>query len=245
MRRRLGLVRLFLQGDPSGASGRTIVLAVTTLGGLASALANIAGAAVVFLLLAFVLPTPDGIPRTELVIRNLAVGSGYLVVALLIGASLGLRRTVRTLTWLRDEREPDDDEREAALSLAFDVTMRQARYWLLAVVVFTALNVPVSVVLGIEVGLTVLMGGTVTAAITYLFHQRLARPAVARALEEEPPGKFRVPGVTLRVFLIWSLGTAVPVAGIALLAGGALVVDEVGARELAVAGAVPGGAGVS
>lgn len=36
------------------------------------------------------------------------------------------------------------------LGLAFNVTMRQARYWLLAVVVFTALNVPVSVVLGIE-----------------------------------------------------------------------------------------------
>ena len=92
--------------------------------------------------------------------------------------------------------------------------------------------------LGVEVGLTVLMGGTVTAAGTYLLYQRVMRPAVARALESEPPGKFRVPGVTLRIFLIWALGTAVPVAGIALLAGGALVVGEVTVRELAVAGLV-------
>lgn len=92
MRRRLGLVRLFLQGDPSDASGRTIVLAVTTLGGLASGVADVAGAAVVFLSPAFVLPVPDEIPRTEVVIRNLAVGSGYLVVALLVGAALGCAR---------------------------------------------------------------------------------------------------------------------------------------------------------
>lgn len=238
MRRRLGLMRLFLQGDPSDASGRAIVLAVTSLGAVASTVANVAGAAVVFLLLAFVLPTPDDVPRTEVVIRNLVVGSGYLFVSLVTGASLGLRRTVRTLTWLRDEREPLDEEREAVLGLAFHVTMRQARYWLVAVVAFTALNVPVSVVLGVEVGLTVLMGGTVTAASTYLLYQRIARPAVARALEEEPPGKFRVPGVTLRIFLIWSLGTAVPVAGVALVAGGALVVGDVGTRELAVAALV-------
>lgn len=238
MRRRLRLMRLFLQGDPSDAAGRTIVLAVTSLGAVASAVANIAGATVVFVLLAFVLPTPDEIPRAEVVICNLVAGGAYLLVALLVGASVGLRKTVRTLTWLRDEREPVDEEREAVLGLAFHVTMRQARYWLLAVVAFTALNVPVSVVLGIEVGLTVLMGGTVTTAITYLFYQRIARPAVARALEEEPPGKFRVPGVTLRIFLVWSLGTAVPVAGVAMVAGGALVVDDVGTGDLAVAALV-------
>ena len=80
--------------------------------------------------------------------------------------------------------------------------------------------------------------GTVTAAGTYLQYQRIGRPAVARALASEPPGKFRVPGVSLRVFLVWALGTAVPVAGIALLAGGALVVGDVSGREIAVASLV-------
>lgn len=238
MRSRLALLRSFLRGDPGDASGRTIVLAVTGLGAVASVLSNIAGAVVVFVLLVFVLPTPDGIDRGSVVVRNLAVGSGYLGLSLVVGAVLGLRRTVSVLRWLRDEREPDDEERTASLGMAFSVTMRQARYWLLAVVVFTALNAPVSWVLGIEVALTVLMGGTVTAAGTYLLYQRVARPAVARALESEPPGKFRVPGVTLRIFLIWALGTAIPVAGVALLAGGALVVGGVSATELAVASLV-------
>ena len=235
MTSRLALLRAFLRGDPGQASGRTIVLAVTALGAVATALSNIAGAVVVFTLLVWVLPTPDGIERNAVIIRNLAVGSGYLLLSLVLGATFGLRRTLRTLTWLRDEREPDDEERGESLGLAFHVTMRQARYWVLAVLLFTAINVPVSVVLGVEVGLTVLMGGTVTAAGTYLLFQRIGRPAVARALEAEPPGKFRVPGVTLRIFLIWALGTAVPVAGIALLASGSLVVGEVTVDELAVA----------
>ena len=235
MRRRLALVRSLLRGDPADASGPTIVLATTALGAIASGLANIAGAIVVFVLLVFVLPTPDGIDRATVIVRNLAAGAGYLVLSLVVGAVFGLRRTVRTLVWLRDEREPEDDERAAALGLAFHVTMRQARYWVLAVVVFTAINVPVSVVLGIEVGVTVLMGGTVTTAGTYLLYQRILRPAVARALESEPPGKFRVPGVTLRTFLVWALGTGVPVAGVALMAGAALVVEQVTVRELAVA----------
>ncbi len=238
MTSRLATLRAFLRGDPGDASGRTIVLTVTGLGALATALANIAGAVVVFVLLVFVLPAPDGLDRTTIVIRNLAVGSGYLLLALVLGGIFGLRRMLRTLDWLRDEREPDDEERGATLGLAFHVTMRQARYWLLAVLLFTALNVPASVVLGVEVALTVLMGGTVTAAGTYLLHQRVLRPAVARALESEPPGKFRVPGITLRIFLIWALGTAVPVAGIAVLAGGSLVVGEVTMRELAIAGLV-------
>ena len=238
MTSRLATLRAFLRGDPGDASGRSIVLAVTGLGAVASALANIAGAAVVFVLLVWVLPAPDGIDRGSVIVRNLVVGSGYLVVSLLVGATFGLRRTVRALAWLRDEREPEDDERGAALGLAFEVTLRQARYWVLAVVLFTGLNAAVSTVLGVEVGLTVLMGGTVTAAGTYLLYQRVMRPAVARALESEPPGKFRVPGVTLRIFLIWALGTAVPVAGIALLAGGTLVIGEVTVRELAVAGLV-------
>ena len=238
MTSRLATLRAFLRGDPGDASGRSIVLAVTGLGAVASALANIAGAAVVFVLLVWVLPAPDGIDRGSVIVRNLVVGSGYLVVSLLVGATFGLRRTVRALAWLRDEREPEDDERGAALGLAFEVTLRQARYWVLAVVLFTGLNMAVSTVLGVEVGLTVLMGGTVTAAGTYLLYQRVMRPAVARALESEPPGKFRVPGVTLRIFLIWALGTAVPVAGIALLAGGTLVIGEVTVRELAVAGLV-------
>lgn len=232
---RLATLRAFLRGDPGDASGPTIVLAVTVLGAVASALANIAGAVVVFVLLVFVLPTPEGIDRTTVIVRNLAVGGGYLVLSLLVGATLGLRKSVRTLTWLRDEREPDDEERAASLGLAFRVTIRQARYWVLAVIVFTALNLPVSVVLGIEVGLTVLTGGMVTAAGTYLLYQRVGRPAVARALASEPPGKFRVPGVTLRIFLIWALGTGVPVAGIAMVAGGTLVVGQVTVGELATA----------
>lgn len=238
MRSRPARLRAFLRGDPAGASGRTIVWAVTVRGAVATVVSNTAGAAVVFVLLAFVLPTPEDVARSSVVLRNLAAGSAYLGFALVLGATLGLRRTVRTLAWLRDEREPDDAERAASLGLAFTITMRQARYWLGAVVVFAALNVPVSVVLGVEVALTVLMGGTVTAAGTYLLSQRITRPAVARALESEPPGKFRVPGVTLRILLVWALGTAVPVAGVALLGGGALVVGDVSADELAVASLV-------
>ncbi len=227
-------MRALLRGDPAGASGRAILLAVTSLGALASILANVAGAVVVFVLLAFVLPVPEEVARADVIVRNLIAASIYLGVALLVGAATGLRKTVRTLTWLRDDREPTDDERDEALGLALYVALRQARYWLVAVAVFTALNVRFSVILGLEVGVTVFVGTAVTASVVYLTYQRIGRPIIARALETEDPGRRRLPGIALRTFLAWGLGTGLPIGGIALMVGVGLVLGA-DLEQLAVA----------
>lgn len=237
VRRRLALARALLRGDPADASGRGILVAVTGLGALGAVLSNLAGAAVVFVLLAFVLPVPEEISRSSLLLRNLIAASIYLVFALVVGAATGLRKTVQSLTWLRDEREPVEEEREEAIGLALSVSMRQSRYWLLAVVLFTAINWPVSVVLAVEVGITMLAGTAVMGSATYLTYQRIARPVVARALEDEPPGRRRLPGVALRTFLVWGLGTGLPVGGVALTVGAGLALGA-DPRQLVIAALV-------
>lgn len=235
MRGRLALVRSLLRGDPANASGSTIVLVVVTLGGLASVVANVVGAIVVFVLLVFVLPTPDGLDTARTVTLNLVAAGIYLGASLLLGAFGGIRHTTRSLRWLRDDREPLDGERDQVLRLALRITLRQAAYWLVAVVVFTLLNLPASGILALEVGITVFVGGAVTASVTYLLQRRVGRPAVARALESVPPGAFRVPGVALRTVVTWGLGTALPVAGVAMLAGASLVLGDVDGGQLALA----------
>jgi adenylate cyclase len=235
MRGRLALMRSLLRGDPADASGRAILLAVTSLGAVATILANVAGAVVVFVLLAFVLPVPEEVDRASLVVRNLVAGSIYLGVALVVGAATGLRKTVRTLTWLRDDRDPTPDERDAALGLPLRVSLRQSLYWIGATILFTLLHVRLSPLVAVEVLVTMIIGTAVMASVSYLTYQRLGRPVVARALQDVRPDDRRVPGVLLRTFLFWGLGTGLPLGGVALVAGLGWLL---GADSRAVVGAV-------
>ena len=68
--------------------------------------ANLVGAVVVFVLAAWVVPSPTNQSVSEL-IANLAVAGGYVILAMLIGVVWGVRRYRATLRWLFEERAPN------------------------------------------------------------------------------------------------------------------------------------------
>lgn len=88
--------------------------------------------------------------------------------------------------------------------------------WTIAVVVFTAINLPSSLAGGLDAAVTIAAGGATTCALSYLLAERIVRPLVAEAMagESDPPPV--VLGVRRRVLLSWALGTGIPLLGVAL-----------------------------
>lgn len=218
----------------SRTQGARIVRRLVVRGALALAVANMAGAAVVFTMLAFVLPVPDGTDEVTVRLVNLILGASYAVIAGGVGGALGVREVRRRLAWLLEGRAPDRAERRRTIRIPLGSSLRQLFFWVVAAIGFTIGNGLLSVLLGVEIGLTILIGGLTTTATTYLLLERLNRPAVARALAGHHVRRAPGAGVAWKTVLTWGLGTGLPLVGLTLLAGLSLGLD-VTRQELALA----------
>lgn len=130
-----------------------------TYGAVAAAWANLSGAVVVYVLLAFVLPIPEVVVGTTLV-RNLVYVSLFVGILVPVGLYRGSRRAWRTMSWLREDRIPTPQERRATLRLPLRISLLQTSMWGLAAVLFTVVNGQVSIIFGFEVA-GVALGGEV------------------------------------------------------------------------------------
>jgi len=207
------------QGSASGVQlWRTNIRRLTR----AAVVANGVGGLLVFLLLAFLIPfAPDG--AQDDIPLNAAVGAGYLIVALVLGARWGMRASAPVERWLASGRPPTPEERRVALGQPFRFAAISGVFWWIAAVLFTLLNVPDSGWAALVVGGAILLGGETTCAIGYLLAERIARPVTAVALAGgDPPRERCVPGVAGRLTMAWSLGTGVPLLGILVIAAASL-----------------------
>ena len=135
--------------------------------------------------------------------------------------------------WFASDREPDEAERAFALRQPLRLASIPAAIWVAAALLFGALNTPRTPVLGLQVAVTVLLGGLATCSLIYLLVERLERPVIARALAADAPRRATLPGVATRIVLTWTFGTGLAVLGTALVAGTFLLGGEVSAERLA------------
>ena len=70
---------------------------------------------------------------------------------------------------------------------------------------------------GLRIGVATLLGGMVTAGVTYLLVARAARAVTALALAAHPPAGALTLGVRPRLLLTWGLTSGVPMLGVVLL----------------------------
>jgi adenylate cyclase len=132
---------------------------------------------------------------------------------------LGLRRQRVTNSWLMAGREPTSAEAGLALRLPVDTALIAGSIWLVGAVLIgtvAALAFP-DARIGIRVAVAVLLGGVVTAGVTYLLVARAARGVTAIALAAHPPHGRLTFGVRPRLLLAWGLTSGVPMIGIVLL----------------------------
>ncbi len=225
---------LFPSPDEPGRAiaRRTQILLIALL-----TIANAIGAAVVFVFLGLVLPSPEA-DSEGAVILNLAVTAGYLLLGAVVGAVWGSRRMVPVNAWLRSERPATEEERQYVLRAPYRIVRVHATLWGLAAVLFGVLNWTYAPELGARVAMTVVLGGLTTCAIAYLLSERMLRPAAARALAEGVGQETHAPGVKARALLAWALGTGIPLVGLVLVALSTLIEGDFTADQLALAALV-------
>lgn len=201
--------------------------------------ANVIGAAVVSLLGLVVIP---GAPlfTADLAPVNLVVLPVYVAGALLIGVVVGTRRSVRSLQWLTEDLAPTPEDRRRSMDVPWRLTQLQAVLWGGAAALFTVLygladasNVPRTL-------FTVVFGGLIVCANSYLLSEHALRPVAARVLTAGG-ARSRLTGVTGRTVLAWCLGSGLPVVGLVLVASLSLARGDVSSERLAVAVLVLGG----
>ena len=214
-------------------SNRVLRLRVQTLITSSVVLANLIGALVVIALVTVVIPGPSLFTHRLLLVNVIAVPV-YLVGALGLGVVAGTLRSLRALRWSVEGREPTAADRAATLAVPARLTLMQAGLWLGAGIIFTtwygladAQNIP-------RIAFTVLFGGLVVCGNSYLLTEFALRPVAAKALTAGPPRARRLAGVTARTLLIWAVGSAIPVAGLMLVAIFSLARGDVSASRLAV-----------
>jgi adenylate cyclase len=194
--------------------------------------ANLVGAVVVVALLVWVIPSPVG--ADDIGLPNLLGVPAYIAMALVVGAVWGTRRLLPRLRWVQEGRAPDAAEQRWALRAPVHLLVVEGVLWFGGAALFTLINGLRDTELIAPVAFTVTLGAITTCATTYLLNERVLRDVAAVALSHDPPDRPLVPGLTARSLLAWTLGSAVPVAGLIVVAVFTLAGREVSVDRLAV-----------
>ena len=196
-------------------------------------LAHVLGAFDVAVLLFFVLPEPPCCSDLGAhAARNLVAIAVYLPLATALGIWFGKRIGPTRMAWVREGRLPTPQERDRVLHGPNWCFKSDAALWLGAVILFTAVNAPVSWELAMHVSCTLLLGGMTTCGIAYLLLERDWRPLTELALSAGPPARPVWPRIEGRLVLGWLLATGSPILGIIML-GADGVLHDIPADELA------------
>ena len=197
--------RLPHRHEPNTARARATVAGVVLL----QAAANGAGVLVVVLYFTFLFPASA---EAELASAdlNVTVFAAYLGAMVLLALPLNALLLRRAVSWVREGRPPTDAQRRLVFSLPLLETGSALTSWLVAAIIFGALNTGVQ-----RVAAGIAMAGVVTCTLLYLLLEGHFRPVYALALDgADLPADRR--DVMPRLMLSWLLGSAVPLAAIGL-----------------------------
>jgi adenylate cyclase len=177
---------------------------------------NFAGGAVVTLFLVLVFPPEDLELEWLTTWRALGLALAGFAVAAVVATRACMAIVDACLT---------GDDAAAALAVPWRCTWVSLRIWLVSAVAFGALAaVDGSPAYGLEVATSLLLAGVVTGAADFLAVDRVMRPVYARVMHGAAP-EAGGHGLDRRLLLTWTLCTAVPVAGIALVPVGRAIED--------------------
>ncbi|MFL6062627.1 MAG: adenylate/guanylate cyclase domain-containing protein [Marmoricola sp.] len=193
---------------------------------------HLIGAAVVVVISLFVLPT-TALNHASKVGLAITIPV-YVAAAVLVGGLWGTVSSLRGLRWALEGREPTTRERRRALRTPLRLTLIQGGLWFGGFVVFTVLTLVVQPDRTLGTGFAVLISGLVVSTIAYLETEFVMRPIAAQALTGHARRRRGVTGVQARMLLFWGIGTAAPVAGLAVAAIVALSSSQMSKDRLAI-----------
>jgi adenylate cyclase len=238
-------VAAFLNTDADEQDGVELSRAVTAVLTTVLVLTNFVGSVVMVGVIYLVLPLPPLHDPGSVEEVNALVAAGYIAVALVVGAVLGNRQLAELDVWLRSGRPADARIRELVIRAPLTLFAMQTVLWLAAAVLFAVLDLVYSTALSAIVAPTVAITGITTGACAYLLSERILRKPASRALADEDPGRFAVPGVATRAVLAWAFGSGAPVVGLMIVGVAGLAGEPSSATRLRVAIVVLGAIAVT
>ncbi len=204
-----------------------VILTVLVLG------ANLIGIAVALLMVTVAVPVPSVFTDAPLWI-TFGVSPAYITLALAVGTYWITRSTVISLRWAIEERAPTvEDERNTFLA-PWRIAVVDLLLWGTGTVVLTTLYGMVNTLFIPRFLFVVSFCGVLVATGSYLLAEFALRPVAAQALEAGPPPRRLSGGIMGRTMIVWFLGSAVPVIGIALVAFFQLVLRNMTETQFAV-----------
>jgi adenylate cyclase len=207
---------------------------------------NLIGAVAVLGIANFVVPLPPLHDAAHVRALDAVVAVAYVIVAVPLGATLGIRGLLRLRLWLAEDRPATPQEVRTVLQAPLRLFVLQVVLWLIAAALFGIMDATFSGALGVRVAIIVAITGAVTASCAYLVTELLLRPAAVRAMAGGAPERLAVPGVATRSVLAWTFGTGLPVFGMVAIGILALSGDrEASSHQLAVAMVSLGGVGIT
>ena len=216
----------------SRALSRSIERKFIALGWVSSAF----GAAVVFMAIGFLIAVfSSAEQRDQLGEENLPLLFGSVIVIGLVIGIVAKKRRDRTFGWLREGREPSDEERQLTLGFPAFASMVTGAGWITASFLGAGLNLDHGFGTAAIIAVSVWLGGETCSALTYLLFEKTLRPVTAIVLADRQPASSRGPGVRDRLLVAWSLGTGAPVLAVLVVGIAGLARPEADPEAVAAA----------
>ncbi|KAA8722307.1 adenylate/guanylate cyclase domain-containing protein [Corynebacterium spheniscorum] len=179
---------------------------------------NVIGALAVMGFVRFLIPLPE-VDGFEKNVPHLPwVAGGYLAFAVVVGIIVTLSLFRPVLDW---QRHPESHDPNMVRNLVMRIPVYQsavaATVWLIGIAIATTITWSHAPRLGLVVLISTLLAGMVVILLTYLEAERLVRPVAAAALARRFEDSTLEPPITHRLRLTWTMTSAVPLIGIALL----------------------------
>ena len=180
---------------------------------VAMGLANMIGAAVVFLFLGLLLPPS----QRENAVNVIALVT-YVLLSLVAGCALGGRAFAPLHRWVIDGRATSSELRSYVVRHPLRQTVINFGMWMGSEIVFVPINSRYGAQVALDVAWTILLGAITTCGLAYLLAERILRPICQLAFADGLPSNPYVPGVKSRLLLSWVVGSGVPIVGVLLMA---------------------------
>jgi adenylate cyclase len=176
-------------------------------------IANMIGAAVVFLFLGLLLPRSQ---RENAI--NVGALLAYMFLSMVVGCAWSTRLFKPMHDWVVGGRPTSPDLREYVVRHPLRQTGVNFALWMGSEVVFIPINSRYGLQTALDVAATILLGAITTCGLAYLLAERILRPVSELAFSDGLPTHAYVPGVKSRLLLSWALGSGVPLVGVVLMA---------------------------
>jgi len=223
---------------PAHQSTRALRVRVQLLLTVLLVVTNVIGAGAVVSILLLVRPREAMDP--DLLVSTFIAVPVYVVLAVVVGATVGTRNAFAALRWAYEDREPTEADRLRTLRVPRTLTAVQAGLWAMATALFSGLALLLDPQLFTTELLAIGITGALICAIAYLVTEFVLRPVAARALADGVPVPARGSGVRRRMIGFWAIGSGVPAAGMVVVGILALSDDQLTLTRLAVVSLVLG-----